>query len=109
MNSLKKYILSRMQKIVLLLFVIILIAAGYYAGFYLPVQRRIQAADTTDLEAQIQAVGNAFAIDMLAAKFIQGLPVVGAFGGLSNPVCWKQVMTYVQLKYRKRYIMGKTG
>ena len=54
MNSLKKYILSRMQKIVLLLFVIILIAAGYYAGFYLPVQRRIQAADTTDLEAQIQ-------------------------------------------------------
>ena len=62
-----------------------------------------------DLEAQIQAVGNAFAIDMLAAKFIQGLPVVGAFGGLSNPVCWKQVMTYVQLKYRKRYLMGKTG
>lgn len=54
MNSLKKYILSRTQKIVLLLFVIILIAAGYYAGFYLPVQRRIQAADTTDLEAQIQ-------------------------------------------------------
>lgn len=42
MNSLKKYILSRTQKIVLLLFVIILIAAGYYAGFYLPVQRRIR-------------------------------------------------------------------
>ena len=54
-------------------------------------------------------MGNAFAMDMLAAKFIQGLPVVGAFGGLSNPVCWKQVMTYVQLKYRKRYLMGKTG
>ncbi len=76
---------------------------------YTLVQKKELTVSEEDLEAQIQAVGNAFAIDMLAAKFIQGLPVVGAFGGLSNPVCWKQVMTYVQLKYRKRYIMGKTG
>ena len=76
---------------------------------YTLVQKKELNVSEEDLEAQIQAVGNAFAIDMLAAKFIQGLPVVGAFGGLSNPVCWKQVMTYVQLKYRKRYIMGKTG
>ena len=76
---------------------------------YTLVQKKELTVSGEDLEAQIQAVGNAFAIDMLAAKFIQGLPVVGAFGGLSNPVCWKQVMTYVQLKYRKRYLMGKTG
>ena len=76
---------------------------------YTLVQKKELTVSEEDLEAQIQAVGNAFAIDMLAAKFIQGLPVVGAFGGLSNPVCWKQVMTYVQLQYRKRYLMGKTG
>lgn len=76
---------------------------------YTLVQKKELTVSEEDLEAQIQAVGNAFAMDMLAAKFIQGLPVVGAFGGLSNPVCWKQVMTYVQLKYRKRYLMGKTG
>ena len=59
---------------------------------YTLVQKKELTVSEEDLEAQIQAVGNAFAIDMLAAKFIQGLPVVGAFGGLSNPVCWKQVM-----------------
>ncbi len=76
---------------------------------YTLVQKKELTVSEEDLEAQIQAVGNAFSLDMLAVKFIQGLPVVGAFGGLSNPVCWKQVMTYVQLKYRKRYLMGKTG
>ena len=74
---------------------------------YTLVQKKELTVSEEDLEAQIQAAGNAFSLDMLAAKFIQGLPVVGAFGGLSNPVCWKQVMTYVQLKYRKRYLMGK--
>ncbi|MGI5984198.1 MAG: EcsC family protein [Sakamotonia sp.] len=76
---------------------------------YTLVQRKERTISEEELEAQIQAAGNAFAMDMLAAKFIQGLPVVGALGGLSDPVCWKQVMTYVQLKYRKRYLMGKTG
>ena len=76
---------------------------------YTLVQRKERTISEEELEAQIQAAGNAFAMDMLAAKFIQGLPVVGALGGLSDPVCRRQVMTYVQLKYRKRYLMGKTG
>lgn len=41
MNSLGKYVLTKTQKIVLLVVVFALIAGGYYAGFYLPVQRRI--------------------------------------------------------------------
>lgn len=52
---------------------------------YTLVQKKELTVSEEDLEAQIQAAGNAFAIDMLAAKFIQGLPVVGVFGGLSNP------------------------
>ena len=54
MNSLQKYVLTKTQKIVLLVVVFALIAGGYYAGFYLPVQRRIEAADTAELDAQIQ-------------------------------------------------------
>ena len=50
MNSLGKYVLTKTQKIVLLVVVFALIAGGYYAGFYLPVQRRIEAAE---LDAQI--------------------------------------------------------
>ena len=54
MNSLGKYVLTKTQKIVLLVVVFAMIAGGYYAGFYLPVQRRIEAADTAELDAQIQ-------------------------------------------------------
>ena len=54
MNSLGKYVLTKTQKIVLLVVVFALIAGGYYAGFYLPVQRRIEAADTAELDVQIQ-------------------------------------------------------
>ena len=42
MNSLGKYVLTKTQKMVLLVVVFALIAGGYYAGFYLPVRRRTQ-------------------------------------------------------------------
>ena len=42
---------------------------------------------------------------MLLLKFIQGLPVVGLIGGAANPVYYRKVMRYVQLKYHKRYLL----
>lgn len=54
MNSLQKYILSKSQKALLLILVIVLMAVGYVVFFYLPIQERIEAADTSDLEAEIQ-------------------------------------------------------
>ena len=59
------------------------------------------------LAQQIVKTGDAFAVDMLAAKFIQGLPLVGIVGGLSNPVYYHRIMRYVQLKYWKRYLFSK--
>lgn len=59
------------------------------------------------LAEQVIKTGDAFAVDMLVAKFIQGLPVVGIVGGLSNPVYYQRIMRYVQLKYRKRYLFSK--
>jgi len=58
----------------------------------------------TDLKQQMQATASAFAVDMLLLKFIQGIPVVGILGGAANPVYYRKVMRYVQLKYRKRYL-----
>ena len=46
-----------------------------------------------------------FALDMLVLKFIQGLPVVGVLGGAANPVYYRKIMRYVQLKYKKRYLI----
>ena len=44
---------------------------------------------------------------MLVMKFIQGLPVVGVIGGISNPVYYNRIMEYVRLKYHKRYLLEK--
>ncbi len=48
---------------------------------------------------------DAFAADMLLLKFVQGLPVVGVLGGAGNPVCYRKVMRYAGIKYRKRYLL----
>lgn len=58
-----------------------------------------------DFRDQMQKTASAFAVDMLLLKFIQGLPVVGILGGAANPVYYRKVMKYVQLKYRHRYLL----
>ena len=58
-----------------------------------------------DFKQQLKETASAFAVDMLLLKFIQGLPVVGILGGEANPVYYSKVMKYVQLKYRKRYLL----
>ena len=67
----------------------------------------LATVDITDelFNAQMQATAAAFAMDMLILKFLQGLPVVGIIGGAANPVYYRKVMRYVQLKYRKRYLL----
>ena len=57
-----------------------------------------------EFQQQLQQTASVFAMDMLVLKFIQGLPVVGIIGGAANPVYYRKVLKYVQLKYRKRYL-----
>ncbi|MDE7478919.1 MAG: EcsC family protein [Lachnospiraceae bacterium] len=59
------------------------------------------------LQEQIKNTADTFAMDMLLAKFVQGIPVAGILGGMSNPVYYNHIMHYVQLKYRKRYLTKK--
>ena len=56
-------------------------------------------------QQQLRDTASAFAVDMLLLKFIQGLPVVGIIGGAANPVYYSKVMKYVQIKYRKWYLL----
>ncbi len=62
-----------------------------------------------DLQQQMKETSSVFAMDMLLLKWIQGLPVVGVLGGAANPVYYSKVMKYVQLKYRKRYLLKQRG
>jgi len=71
----------------------------------------LETVDITDdqFKQQTKETASAFAMDMLLLKFIQGLPVVGIIGGAANPVYYHKVMKYVQLKYRKRYLLKQKG
>lgn len=64
--------------------------------------------DENELKQQIEKTANAFATEMLVTKFVQGLPIVGVLGGVANPIYYQRIMRYVQLKYRKRYLLRKS-
>ncbi|MGL4791818.1 MAG: EcsC family protein [Anaerotignaceae bacterium] len=64
-------------------------------------------ANEVEMKNQIETTANAFATEMLVTKFIQGLPIVGVIGGATNPIYYQKIMQYVQLKYRKRYLINK--
>ncbi|MBE7043954.1 MAG: EcsC family protein [Ruminococcaceae bacterium] len=61
----------------------------------------------TAIELEIEETSGLFATDMLVLKFIQGIPVIGMVGGVFNPIYYKKILNYVQLKYYKRYLKDK--
>lgn len=68
---------------------------------------RLETVEVPDaaIQEQMKETASVFAMDMLLLKFIQGLPVVGILGGAANPVYYDKVMKYIQVKYRKRYLL----
>lgn len=62
-----------------------------------------------EMKEQMQHTADAFAAKMLVSKFIQGIPVVGAVGGLTNPMYYRKTQLYVRLKYQKRFLMTKSA
>lgn len=47
--------------------------------------------------------------ELLYMKFLQGIPIVGAAGGVYDAVYMKQVVKYAELKYRRRFLYGKSS
>lgn len=60
----------------------------------------------SEMKEQIKRTSDAFAMDMLLLKFVQGLPIAGIIGGLGNSVYYNKIMKYIQLKYYKRYLLN---
>lgn len=60
------------------------------------------------MKEQLQRTSDAFALDMLVSKFIQGIPLVGMVGGLTNPLYYRKIQRYVRLKYQKRFLLAKS-
>lgn len=59
------------------------------------------------LEECIHAAAGRLAEEMLAAKFVQGLPVVGIAGGLQNVPVYRRVTGYAARAYEKRSILRR--
>ena len=61
------------------------------------------------VESQIQKTSLALSDELLYLKFIQGIPVVGLLGGVSDVVYQKKIGDYTQLKYKRRFLNRQMG
>lgn len=55
-------------------------------------------------EEQIKRTSDALAKELLYLKFVQGIPVVGVVGGLSDMVYQKKISDYAAIKYKRRFL-----
>ena len=60
-----------------------------------------------NLEEQMKETASVLSESMLTAKFIQGIPIIGAVGGIVNYSIIKRIGEYASLKYKKRYLNRK--
>lgn len=63
----------------------------------------------TDKKTQIEKTSGILANEMLYLKFIQGIPVVGIAGGISDVIYQKKITDYAVLKYKRRFLMKRTS
>lgn len=66
---------------------------------------KLRAEDGQNPDRQIKRTAEALSRELLYMKFIQGLPVVGVVGGIGDAVCLKKVTGYVEMKYRRRFLL----
>jgi hypothetical protein len=58
-------------------------------------------------DAQMKITAEVLSDALLTAKFIQGIPVIGAVGGIVNFNILNRVSSYARIKYKKRYLNKK--
>lgn len=58
----------------------------------------------TDKKTQIEKTSDLLAKEMLYLKFIQGIPVAGVVGGISDVIYQKKITDYAVLKYKRRFL-----
>lgn len=58
-----------------------------------------------DKKTQIKKTSGLMSREMLYLKFIQGIPVAGVAGGISDVIYQKKITDYAMLKYKRRFLM----
>jgi len=66
----------------------------------------VMAAKSEELvQEMIEKTACTLSEELLYLKFLQGIPLVGVVGGLSDITYLKQITDYAFLKYRRRYLL----
>lgn len=60
-----------------------------------------------DLNLEIRSTSQVLSESLLMAKFIQGLPIVGVLGSVTNYLVINKVSKYAGIRYKKRYLNKK--
>ena len=58
-------------------------------------------------DEEIDLTAAALADALLVEKFVQGIPIVGAVGGVVNTAVYSRVAKLAAIKYKQRYLYGK--
>ncbi len=71
--------------------------------------QKIEAGEPLDiaLDEAMRLTSSVLSETLLVAKFVQGIPVVGAVGGVVNNYIVRKVGKYAGIKYKKRYLLCK--
>ena len=91
-------------------------AARYGYGWDTPAERYyllllVQGALTPcppedyDQGTQIRRTASLLADRLLAMKFVQGIPILGMAGGISDALCLERVQRYAGLNYHRRFLL----
>ena len=62
---------------------------------------------TLSIDECIKDTSKYLSKELLYMKFIQGIPLVGAIGGLYDAIYLKRISKYVEIKYRRRFYYKK--
>lgn len=64
-------------------------------------------ASVYDLNKEVANTSKILSDSMLTSKFIQGIPLVGVVGSITNYKVINKISRYSSIKYKKRYLKGK--
>lgn len=60
-----------------------------------------------EMERARHAAADTLSRELLYMKFLQGIPIAGVIGGLSDVVYLNKITDYASLKYRRRFLLGE--
>jgi hypothetical protein len=60
-----------------------------------------------DFEQQLKQTSGILSDVLLTAKFLQGIPIIGAVGGVVNYTILNRIAKYAGIKYKKRFLHKK--